>query len=144
LRSWPNGSHFQIRLHDREVIGVVGDIRVRGLERTSETQVYLSYKQAPDGWLIGYPPKDLVIRSSQPARQLVPALRRIIGAADSEQPVSNTRTTVEIVAGETESRAIQMRVLITFTAIGTLLPGWVSTGCSPSRSHCHSRNLASA
>ena len=31
---------------DRTVVGVVGDIRVRGLERTSEPQVYLPYRQA--------------------------------------------------------------------------------------------------
>ena len=126
-RYWPDvqplGRHFQFGLHDREVIGIVGDIRVRGLERTSEPQVYLSYKQVPDGWIIGYTPKDLVIHSSQLPQQLIPALRRIIAAADSEQPISNIRTMEEIVGGETESRAIQMRVLITFTAIAILLAG---------------------
>ena len=51
-RYWPNeqpiGRHFNFAFHDREVIGVVGDIRARGLERTSEPQVYLSSKQDPD------------------------------------------------------------------------------------------------
>jgi predicted permease len=126
-RYWPDvrplGRHFEFGLHNREVIGVVGDIHVRGLERTSEPQVYLSYRQVPDGWLIGYTPKDLVIHSSQPAPQLVPVLRRIIAAADPEQPISNIRTVEEIVAGETASRVIQMRVLITFTAVAMLLAG---------------------
>ncbi len=45
---------------------MVGDIRARGLERTSEPQVYLSSKQDPDGWFTYYAPKDLVIHSSQP------------------------------------------------------------------------------
>ena len=126
-RYWPDVQplrrHFQFGLHDREVIGIVADIRVRGLERTSEPQVYLSYKQVPDGWLIGYTPEDLLIHSSQPAQHLIPALRRIIAAADPEQPISNIRTMEEIVTGETESRAIQMRVLTTFTAIAILLAG---------------------
>ena len=126
-RYWPNeqpiGRHFAFGLHDRQVIGVVGDIRVRGLEKTSEPQVYLSYKQVPDGWLIGYAPKDLVIHSSQPPQRLVPATRRIIAAADLQQPVSNLRTMEEIVAGETESRTIQMRVLIAFTVVAVLLAG---------------------
>ena len=60
-RYWPDqqpiGRHFTFGLHDREVIGVVHDVRVRGLERSSEPQVYLSYKQVPDGWLIGYTPE---------------------------------------------------------------------------------------
>ena len=126
-RYWPDqppiGRHFDFGLHDREVIGGVGDVHVRGLERTSEPQVYLSYKQVPDGWIIGYAPKDLAIHSSQPLERLIPEVRRIITAADSEQPISNVRTMEEIVAGETESRTIQMRVLIIFAAVAILLAG---------------------
>jgi putative ABC transport system permease protein len=126
-RYWPNqqpiGQHFTFAFHDREVIGVVGDIRVRGLERSSEPQVYLSYKQVPDGWFSNYAPKDLVIHSSQSPERLVPAIRQILHAADSEQPISSVRTLDEVVAGETESRTIQMRVLVVFTAIAILLAG---------------------
>ncbi len=126
-RYWPDelplGRHFDFGLHDREVIGVVGDIRVRGLEATSEPQVYLSYQQVPDGWIIGYTPKDLAIHSSQLPERLVPAVRRIIAAADPQQPISQLTTMEEIVAGDTESRAIQIRVLITFTTIAILLAG---------------------
>jgi predicted permease len=126
-RYWPDeeplGRHFEFGLHDRQVIGIVGDIRVRGLERTSEPQVYLSYKQVPDGWIIGYTPKDLVLHSSRSPQQLVPAIRGIIASADSQQPISNIRSMDEIVAGETESRAIQMRVLVIFTAVAILLAG---------------------
>ena len=83
-RYWPDeqpiGRHFTFGLHDREVVGVVSDIHVRGLEQRSEPQVYLPYKQVPDGWLIGYVPKDLVVSTSQAAESLVP--RR---AADHRQ-----------------------------------------------------------
>jgi len=126
-RYWPDqdpiGRHFTFGLHDREIVGVVRDIHVRGLERTSEPQVYLPYKQVSDGWLIGYVPKDLVIHSSQAPESLVPAVRRIIANADPQQPISNIRTMEQIVGGETESRAVQMRVLITFTALAILLAG---------------------
>ena len=53
----------------------------------------------------------------------MPAVRRIIANADPEQPIANIRTMEQIVAGETESRALQMRVLITFTALAILLAG---------------------
>jgi putative ABC transport system permease protein len=126
-RYWPNqqpiGQHFTFAFHDREVIGIVGDIRVRGLERSSEPQVYLSYKQVPDGWFSNYAPKDLVIHSSQSPDHLMPAIRQILHAADSEQPISNVRTMDEVVAGETESRTVQMRVLVVFTGIAILLAG---------------------
>ena len=126
-RYWPDeqpiGRHFKFGLHDREVVGVVPDIRVRGLEQRSEPQVYLPYKQVPDGWLINYAPKDLVVHSSQAPANLVPAVRRIMANADPQQPISNIRTMEEIITGQTESRVVQMRVLITFTALAILLAG---------------------
>ena len=66
-RYWPGqnpiGRRFSMAFAERTVVGVVGDIRVRGLERTSEPQVYLSHQQVPDGGLVWYAPKDLVIRT---------------------------------------------------------------------------------
>jgi predicted permease len=126
-RYWPHeqpiGRHFKFGFHDREVIGVVGDIRARGLERTSEPQVYLSSKQDLDDGLTYYAPKDLVIHSSQPSELLLPAIRQIVHAADPEQPISDVRTMDEVVAGETESRTIQMRVLVVFTGVAIVLAG---------------------
>lgn len=126
-RYWPHeqpiGRHFDFAMHDREVVGVVRDIRARGLERTSEPQVYLSSKQVPDGEVTFYSPKDLVVHSSQPPQHLLPALRQIIHNADPEQPVANVRTMEQVVAGETESRTIQMRVLVVFTGVAVVLAG---------------------
>jgi putative ABC transport system permease protein len=126
-RYWPDqdplGRHFQFALHDRLVAGVVGDIRVRGLERTSEPQVYLPYKQVADGWFTFYSPQDLVIRSSAGPEALLPAIGRIIRGADSEQPVSDVRTMDDIVERETASRTAQVRVLGAFAAIAFLLAG---------------------
>lgn len=126
-RYWPDesplGRHFNFALHDREIVGVVGDVRVRGLERASEPQVYIPYTQVSDGDIIGYIPKDLAIRSTQDPQTLVPQVRKIIAAADSQQPISDVRTMAEIVAGETESREVQTRVLTAFTAVAVLLAG---------------------
>ena len=126
-RFWPNqdpiGRHFQFASADRVVVGVVGDIRVRGLEQPSEPQVYLSYKQVPDGSIISYVPKDLVVRSSSAVAVLVPPLRAIIQRVDPGQPISNVRTLAEIVDGDTASRSVQARVLGAFAAIAILLAG---------------------
>jgi predicted permease len=126
-RYWPNeqpiGRHFKFALHDHEVVGVVGDIRARGLERTSEPQVYLSSQQDEDNGLTYYAPKDLVIHSSGPATNLLPEIRQIMHAADPEQPISDVRTIEEVLGGETESRAVQMRVLIVFTGVAIFLAG---------------------
>jgi putative ABC transport system permease protein len=126
-RYWPDqdplGRHFTMAFHDRMVVGVVGDIRVRGLERNSEPQAYLPYRQVQDGWVIGYAPKDLVIHSATGPGTLMPAVRRIIHSADFEQPVSDVRTMADIVEGQTASRSAQVRVLGAFAAIAFLLAG---------------------
>ena len=86
-RHWPGenplGRRFKFGFHDRTVVGVVGDIKVRGLEASSEPQVYLSYQQADDGEIIGYVPKDLVVRTSEPLNRMLPAVREIVARADS-------------------------------------------------------------
>src|SRR5262249_11958161 len=83
-RHWPGqnpiGKRFKIAVDMRTVVGVVGDIRVRGLERASEPQVYLPATQVKDQNIISYVPKDLVVRSSTP-KTLLPAIRPIVAAA---------------------------------------------------------------
>ena len=123
-RYWPNENPLGRRIHfanaEPEVIGIVGDVRVRGLERASEPQVYLSYQQFAhvSPW---YAPKDLVIRASGPAEQLAPALRQIIRKADPEMPVSDLRMLEEIVDAETASRRVQLGALGAFALIAFLL-----------------------
>ncbi len=124
-RYWPDqnplGRHFKFAFFDRTVVGVVGDIHVRGLERSSEPQVYLPYQQQPDGNLVFYAPKDLVIRASGNPRRLLPAVRRIIQQADPEQPISDVRTLAEIVQADTAPRTVQVRIIGAFAALAFLL-----------------------
>jgi len=117
----PLGKRFKFAGRERTVAGVVGDIRVRGLEQTSEPQVYLPYKQVDSASLIGYVPKSLVVRSTLPAATLVPAIRRIVHEADASQPISEIRTMEEIVANETASRLAQLRVLMILAALALAL-----------------------
>jgi predicted permease len=118
----PVGKRFNGALDDRIVIGVVGDVRVRGLEQYSEPQVYLPYRQVKDGWLAGYIPQDLAIRTSQSdPTQIASAVRRIIASAEPDLPVTNVRPLSQIVAGETASRRAQLVVLDGFAAIAFLL-----------------------
>jgi putative ABC transport system permease protein len=126
-RYWPGqdpiGHRFKFALSDRTVVGVVGDIRMRGLERPSEPQVYVPYGQVPDSSLVGYIPTSLVIRSDIPTERLLPQLHAIISAADPEQPVSDVRAMSEIVQSSTASRAVQATVLAGFALVAFLLAG---------------------
>jgi predicted permease len=124
-RYWPNesaiGHRFNVAFDDRTIVGVVGNIRVRGLERESEPQVYLPSKQVADGAVPSYAPKDLVIQALGDVTALVPAIRDIIRRADPSQPISEVRTMSEIVEEETATRAVQVRVLTIFATVAFLL-----------------------
>jgi putative ABC transport system permease protein len=124
-RYWPNqnpiGKRIFVSFFDREVVGVVGDIRVRGLERNSEPQVYIPSKQIPDGWMPFYAPKDLVVRAGSNAAALGPAIRDIIRRADPELPVSDIRLLSDIVAADTGARRVQLWALGTLAALAFAL-----------------------
>jgi predicted permease len=128
-RYWPNqdpiGKRFNVASDDRVVVGVVGDVRVRGLEGPSEPQVYLSYQQVPDSSIIGYSPKDLVVRGEPPmqAGALLRSIRDIVRSADPDQPISNVRTLPEVLAEETAPRVTQLRLIGLFSAIALLIAG---------------------
>jgi putative ABC transport system permease protein len=119
----PIGRRIDFAMRERTIVGVVGDIRVRGLERVSEPQAYVSYRQVRDGNIIGYLPKELVIRCATDPAALVPAVRRIVRAADPEVPIAAVRTLTDVVAADTASRSTQLRVLTAFAALSLLLAG---------------------
>jgi predicted permease len=122
---WPSepalGKHFTFAMRDRMVVGIVGNVRVRGLEQSSEPQVYVPYQQVDSAFLIGYTPKDLVVRSALPSGTLVPALRRIIHEADPLQPISDVQTMDDIIATQTSSRLAQLRVLMILAGVALIL-----------------------
>jgi putative ABC transport system permease protein len=123
-RYWPQenpiGRHIDIGNCDRIVIGVVGDIHVRSLERSSEPQVYVSWQQ-PDDVSTWYAPKDLVVRTTGNPASLISSLRRIIREADPTQPISEVRTMTDVVEEQTASRRVQLAVLGAFGTIALLL-----------------------
>jgi hypothetical protein len=127
-RYWPDrdplGRSFGFAFEERTVVGVVGDVRVRGLERTSEPQVYLPHRQVQDQWLLGYAPKELVLRLESGGIDRAPilaAVRRALHEADPELPLSEVRTLEDVVDAQTAPRLTQARVVATFAALSILL-----------------------
>jgi len=117
----PIGRQFAVAFAARTIVGVVGDIRVRGLERESEPQVYMPAAQQFNGQLSFYVPKDLVVRASVPTTTLIPAVRAIVNRADPQQPVTDIKTLEAVVTLETAPRVVQLRVLGAFAAAAFLL-----------------------
>ena len=111
----------------RSIVGVVGDVKFRGLERSNEPQVYLPHQQQGDNRTMGYVPKDLVIRldpahaGRESMDAMVPAIRRIIRNADPDQPISDVQPLSAILGGEVVGRVVQVRVLGGFAGLSLLL-----------------------
>jgi predicted permease len=126
-RYWPDsdplGKAFVFRDSTWRVIGVVGDIKVRGLERTNEPQLYVSASMVPEGMLTAYDPKDLVIRTNGPTMELMPALREIVRAADPDQPISDVMTLHDLLDNQAAPRLAQVRVLGSLAAVALLVAG---------------------
>jgi predicted permease len=112
---------------ERTIVGVVGEVRVRGLERQSEPQVYMPYQQQADDNAMNYAPKDLVVRvnagdlDEQQAGLLTSSIRRIVASVDPGQPIADVKPLSAIVDGETTARAVQVRVLGAFAGLACLL-----------------------
>ena len=125
-RYWPGenplGRHFEFALSDRTIVGVVGDIRARGPERESEPQVYLPYRQVPDNSIIGYAPKDLVLRTSAPPAAIAARPARASSPPPiADLPITDVRMLGDVVEAETEPRAVQVRALAAFALVAFLL-----------------------
>jgi putative ABC transport system permease protein len=123
-RYWPGqdaiGRRFQIASGTRTIVGVAGNVKVRGLESPSEPQVYLPYRQMRDGNPVWYAPKDLAVRTTVNPTSLTAAIRAIIHEADPQQPVSDVQTLTEVFELNTASRRVQARVLGAFAVIAFL------------------------
>ena len=126
-RYWPNddalGKGFLFQDSLMTVVGVVRDIKVRGLERTNEPQLYMPTTRVPETPLTFLDPKDLVIRTSGDPIALLTPLRGIIRRADPDQPISDVRTLSDVVELQTASRAAQLRVLLALASVAVLLAG---------------------
>ena len=126
-RHWPNrnaiGGTFTTRGQERTVVGVVGDIRVRGLERSSEPQMYIPPTQSPDNIGDNYWPKDMLVRSTRPDAAVITAIRQIVQGVDAQQPVSNVRMLSEVVEDQTVTRRAQIRILGALAVLALLLAG---------------------
>jgi ABC-type antimicrobial peptide transport system permease subunit len=100
------------------IVGVVKDIRERGYELAMKPAIYLSFAQTPTTWAL---PEFLAVRVKGNPLDAADALRRIVAAADPDQPVAAVRTMDEILDLDVADRHQQMVLLGSFAALALLL-----------------------
>ncbi len=128
-RFWPDGKVLgrHLRMGARpgpgderpegEIVGVVGDIRDRGLDQDPRPIVFASMEQVPVGFFT------IVLRTSVAPLSVAPELRRVVAALDAELPVSGVRTFEDVVRGATASPRFRAWLMGLFALLATALGG---------------------
>jgi len=98
-----------------EVIGVVGNMRERGLENDPTLAVYLPAGRGPANSL------QLVMHTRVRPEDTVPALRTAIAGIDRRLPVSNVRSFDDLVTASVATRRFTMLLLAGFAGLALVL-----------------------
>jgi predicted permease len=117
------GRRFRFAAANREIVGVVPDVKMRALTRANEPQVYIPHRQLADRTQEWFAPKDLAVRAAGDPLALVAAVRAIVQRADAEVPLSDIQTLEQLVDADLASRVTQLRVLGAFAAVALVLGG---------------------
>jgi putative ABC transport system permease protein len=122
-RFWPGENPIGRRLtpsfHSeqgpREVVGVVGDVKTKGLDVDASAMMYLPYKQAP------LPFMSFVVRTASNPESLVQPVSKAIYSIDKEQALTDVQTMEQVLAKSLSGRRFNMTLLLTFAGVALLL-----------------------
>ncbi|HET7696791.1 MAG TPA: ABC transporter permease [Vicinamibacterales bacterium] len=99
----------------RVVVGIVAAVRQSTLEREEEPHLYVPEAQTPSAELT------LVVRSDRDAASMAPAIRAILREMDPELPLSNVRSSRDLVADAAAPRRLSAQLLAAFALLALLL-----------------------
>jgi putative ABC transport system permease protein len=99
----------------REIVGIVGHVRHRGLEGESRVQYYVPYRQRPVSNMF------LVAQATGDPTQIAGAVRGAIRALDADLPVYRVTTMERLVADSLAQRRFAMLLLGVFAALALVL-----------------------
>lgn len=97
------------------IVGVVGDMRHRGLDLDPKPEYYQAHNQTPYRGMI------LTVRSVQDPRSLTSAIRREISGLDPDLPAANVRTLDQVTADSIAPRRLSVVLIGVFAAVALVL-----------------------
>ncbi|HVO12426.1 MAG TPA: ABC transporter permease [Vicinamibacteria bacterium] len=98
-----------------EVVGVVGDVKERGLAAEHPPEIYVPYAQFPVHSM------DLVLRTSVEPRSLAPVVERVVHGLDPQLPVAGVATLDQILARSVSEPRFYMLLLGCFAGVALFL-----------------------
>jgi putative ABC transport system permease protein len=98
-----------------EVVGVVADVKVNGVEHDTPLQAYVPFAQHPVGlqWL--------VVRTAGDPLQVAATVERTIHAIDKDLPVVSIRSMDQLLGSSLAQRRLTLVLLVSFAALALLL-----------------------
>ncbi len=97
------------------IVGMVGDMRHRGLDLDPKPEYYLAHNQTPYRSMI------LAVRSTQDPRSLTSAIRREISRLDPDLPAANVRMLEAVAADSIAPRKLSVVLIGVFAAVALVL-----------------------
>jgi putative ABC transport system permease protein len=100
---------------EREIVGLVGDVRHAGLDAEPKAEMYVPFAQESSSSMT------LVVRTASDPASFVPAIRAQLLAVDKDQPIYNVRTMEEVVSESVSQRRLTMLLFGLFAALALAL-----------------------
>lgn len=122
---WPNenpiGKHVKLTFLEKqgpcEVVGVVGEVKLRGLGETTPAQaVYHAMAQDPEPTYM-----KLAVRTSLPPLSLASAITEVVHRVDADEPVVDVKTMEQLFDQSISQNRLNMILLSAFAGLALLL-----------------------
>lgn len=99
----------------KTVVGIVGNVKYRGLDEETPSEIYLPYGQHHvDAFTVA-------VRTAADLSTIVPSLRRHVGELDPLLPLTNLEPLTALVAGSIAGRRFVMVVFLAFAVVAATL-----------------------
>ena len=99
----------------REIVGVVGDVKHRALDRPDDPEAYMPQEQMGIGFMSG------VVRTTAPTASLVPAIREQAASLDKDIPVYDVKSMDDYVAASVAQPRLNSTLLGIFAGLALVL-----------------------
>lgn len=111
----PVGRRIKVGEEQAEIVGVVADVKLYGLDSKIEPAIYLPHAQRPSDAM------SVLVHSTQDPASLAAAVRREVLALDAEQPIADVKTMETVVSDSLMFRRVAMIMLAVFAGLALAL-----------------------
>ena len=101
------------------IVGVVDDVRQRGLATGVDPAIYQPYPQVNQGFFLSH--MTFALRTASDPLRLAPAMRETLRDVDADLPAQSIASMPALIAATTAEPRFQARLLVTFAALAFAL-----------------------